>query len=163
MVGKINAVKMVSLPRFFHLFQSIPSCIPQSYFKQLDRIIFQFLWNYKTARIKKQHFFKSKDKGGFGLPFFKAYYWAAHLHIFSWWNDDPLEGTCEQLEWLRIEQALCSNSSLQALCISPGKVSKLIYNNHFIIGQSLKVWKQIKIYIKAPNVYLYSPICMNHS
>ncbi len=57
MVGKINAVKMVSLPRFLHLFQSIPSCIPQSYFKQLDKIIFQFLWNYKTARIKKQHFF----------------------------------------------------------------------------------------------------------
>ncbi len=41
-------------------------------------------------------------------------------------------------EWLRIEQALCSNSSLQARCNSPGKVSKLIYNNHFVIGQSLK-------------------------
>lgn len=81
MVGKINAVKMVSLPRFLHLFQSIPSCIPQSYFKQLDKITIQFLWNYKTARIKKQHLCKSKEKGGFGLPFFKAYYWAVHLNM----------------------------------------------------------------------------------
>lgn len=115
------------------------------------------------ARIKKQHLLKSKEKGGFGLPFFKAYYWAAHLNIFSWWRVDSTDVTCEQPEWLRIEQALSPNSSLQALCNSPGKISKLIYNRHFVIGQSLKIWKQIRIYIKAHKVYFDSPICKNHS
>lgn len=36
MIGKMNAIKMIVLPRFLHLFQSIPCFIVQSYFKQLD-------------------------------------------------------------------------------------------------------------------------------
>lgn len=36
MAGKMNAIKMIVLPRFLHLFQSIPCFIALSYFKQLD-------------------------------------------------------------------------------------------------------------------------------
>ena len=36
MVGRINAMKMVTLPRFLYIFQSLPSSIPQYYFKKLD-------------------------------------------------------------------------------------------------------------------------------
>ena len=36
MVGRINAIKMVVLPRFLYIFQSIPVCIPQNHFRQLD-------------------------------------------------------------------------------------------------------------------------------
>ncbi len=61
MVGKINAVKMVSLPIFLQLFQSIPSCIPQSYFKQLDNIFFfSFYGIIKQQELKNNIFLQNK-------------------------------------------------------------------------------------------------------
>ncbi len=36
MVGRINAIKMVVLPRLVYVFQSIPFFIPFNYFKELD-------------------------------------------------------------------------------------------------------------------------------
>ncbi len=89
MIGKMNAIKMIVLPRFLHLFQSIPCFIAQSYFKQSDSIIIPFIWSYKTVRISKKHPSKPKDIGGFALPNFKLYYWAAHLSILAWWKKGP--------------------------------------------------------------------------
>lgn len=42
LVGPINAIKMVVLPRFLYIFQSIPVCIPQLYFKKLKLYYFLF-------------------------------------------------------------------------------------------------------------------------
>lgn len=81
MIGKINAIKMVSLPRFLYLFQAILSFIPLKLFDRLDSIIIPFLWNYKSVRITKKHLAKSKLEGGFGLPNFRRYNWAAHHNI----------------------------------------------------------------------------------
>lgn len=55
LAGKINAIKVVVLPRFLHLFQSVPCYIAQRYFKQLYSIITPFIWNYKSVRISKKH------------------------------------------------------------------------------------------------------------
>ncbi len=82
MVGKINAVKMMVLPRFLYLFQIIPAFIPQKYFKNLDSIITTFIWGGKQPRISRKHLSKTRSEGGFGLPQFKLYYLAAHLNIF---------------------------------------------------------------------------------
>ena len=71
MVGKLNAINMIILPHFLHLFLSIPCFIAQSYFKQLDLIIIPFIWSYKTVRISKKHLSKPKDMGGFALLNFK--------------------------------------------------------------------------------------------
>ncbi len=67
MVGRINAIKMVVLPRFLYVFQYIPFFIPFNYFKQLESIISSFIWDNKTARINKKHLNKSKDQGGLNI------------------------------------------------------------------------------------------------
>ena len=108
LVGRVNAIKMVVLPRFAYLFQSIPSCISQKYFKKLDSIITPFIWQYKKVRINKKHLCKTKEEGGFALPDFRLYYWAAHLNILSFWrNCRPTEGTENKPAWLEIERAVC--------------------------------------------------------
>ena len=73
MVGKINAIKMIVLPCFLLLFQSLPCFVALSYFKQLDSIIIAFIWNYKAIRVTKKHT-KSKEASAFSLPSFKMYY-----------------------------------------------------------------------------------------
>ncbi|MGL4483973.1 MAG: RNA-directed DNA polymerase [Anaerovoracaceae bacterium] len=54
MAGKINAVKMVTLPLFLYLFCSIPVLIPVKLFTKLESIIIYFIWNYKAVRISKK-------------------------------------------------------------------------------------------------------------
>lgn len=107
MAGRINLVKMVVLPRFLYIFQALPCFIPQSFFKQLDAVIVPFLWDYKNVKISKKHLCKIKKKkreGGFGLPQFKYYYWAANLSIFAWWKKWPFDADRDP-SWLRMEQA----------------------------------------------------------
>lgn len=53
--------------------------------------------------------------------------------------------------------------SLAALLNSPTKIDPALYDNHFVINNALKIWKQIKIYLKAPDMYLDSLICQNHA
>lgn len=163
LAGKINAIKMIVLPRFLHLFQSIPCFIPQSYFKQLDSIIIPFIWNYKAVRITKKHLCKSKNSGGFALPNFKMYYWAAHLSILAWWRSGPSSSSYGCPTWLCMERLLCQKTSLLALLNSPTKVKKLYYSNSFVINGTLRTWEQIKLHIKAPSIYLDTPICENHA
>lgn len=67
MEDRINAIKMVVLPKF----------------KQLESIKSSFIWDNK---INKKHLNKSKDHGGFALPNFKYYFWAANLNTLVWWR-----------------------------------------------------------------------------
>ena len=64
--------------------------------------------------------------------------------------------------WLRIERQLCKKSSLLALLNSPTTVKKSCYSNSLVIHGTIRIWEQIKSYIKAPKMYTDTPICNNH-
>ncbi len=104
MVGRINAIKMVVLPRFLYIFQSIPVCIPQKHLRKLVSIISSFIWSGKIPRISKKNLIKSRFEGGFGLPQFKSYYLAAHLNIFGW-------GVYQAITWRRCLHCYKLNTS----------------------------------------------------
>ena len=53
MIGRVNAIKMMALPRFLYLFQNLPIFIPKAFFKLLDSIILAFVWGFKAHRISK--------------------------------------------------------------------------------------------------------------
>lgn len=72
LAGRINTVKMSILPKFLFLFQCIPVYINKSFFKNLDRIITQYIWNKKNPRVKKIYLQRIKPKGGMGLLIFNC-------------------------------------------------------------------------------------------
>lgn len=88
MIGRINAFKMVSLPRFLYLFQNLPIFLTKAFFKSLDSVILPFIWGFKAHRISKIHLQKPKEKGGLGLPCFLHYYWAANARALVYWQED---------------------------------------------------------------------------
>ena len=47
LVGRVNLIKMIVLPKFLYLFQTIPILIRKKFFTTLDRWIAAFIWNGK--------------------------------------------------------------------------------------------------------------------
>lgn len=131
MVGRINTIKMVVLSRFLYIFQNIPVFIPLYYFNKSDSIISSFIWNNKLARISKKHLFKRKAEGGFGLPHFKLYYWAANVNVLLYWHNSlPLAHYNQEgvSTWLLIEISSCGATSLPALLNNPENIKTLFKN-----------------------------------
>ena len=164
MVGRINAVKMVTLPRFLYLFQNLPIYLPNSFFKQLDAIILPFVWAYKTPRISRNHLQKTTSDGGFGLPIFKHYYWAANARALSFWQLGSPEGLAADSSplWIKFEAKSIPQSSLPVLLFSKVVPNKTLIENNFIINNSLRILNQIKSFTRAPNTSVHTPILHNH-
>ena len=162
MIGRVNAVKMVSLPRFLYLFQNLPVYLNASFFKKLESIILPFVWGYKSHRIAKAHLHKPLDKGGLGLPIFKHYYWAANSRALTYWKGGGglIDGSPL---WLQLEASAARDFSLPALLFSgSAPVDKSIRQN-FTLKHSLRILDQIKVACQIPNVSIHAPICQNHS
>lgn len=74
LIGRVNIIKMVVLPKCMYLFQNIPIYLTASFFKLIDSIIIPFIWANKPCCICKVHLHKPTAEGGLGLPFFRHYY-----------------------------------------------------------------------------------------
>jgi hypothetical protein len=79
LAGRINLIKMNTLPKFLYLFQTIPIFINKSSFSHLNKIISDFIWNKKPPRIRREFLQRPRSMAGLTLPHFQLYYWASNL------------------------------------------------------------------------------------
>lgn len=64
LIGRVNLIKIVVLPKFLYLFQSLPIFLTTSFFKTIYSLIMPFIWAYKFHRISKVHIQKHVSEGG---------------------------------------------------------------------------------------------------
>ena len=73
---------MTILPKAIYRFKAIPIKLPMVFFRELEQIISQFVWKYKTKQQQQKQITKAilrKKNGteGINLPDFRLYYKAS--------------------------------------------------------------------------------------
>ncbi|XP_055492206.1 uncharacterized protein LOC129697562 [Leucoraja erinacea] len=157
LLGRINAIKMIFLLQLLYLFQSIPVYIPKYIYFKLDSNITNYIWDYRSHRITNKHLCKPKEVGGLSLPNFMYYYWAVHFKNMIYW----LDSSTQQREWIKMEKEDCHPCNIGTILFSPKKLNNTIYKKNPIIYGTIRIWKQIKLYLKLRNLSLLMPIANN--
>ena len=159
LLGRVNLIKMVVLPRFLYPFQHIPIFINKSFFSTIDRLIKSFLWCNKRARIRASVLQLPKSEGGLALPNLRHYYWASNIHKIIFWNSNLSSDI--QPQWAKME-ANSSNLSLWSVVCSqlPLPVKRLSKNP--IVVNTLKIWAQFRKQFGLLGPSKLAPVYKNH-
>lgn len=126
------------LPRLLFMFQSLPLIIPKSSFIALDKMILNFVWQNKRARVSYKRLQSPKKDGGLNLPDLQKYYGAAQLKtIMSWITEDT------DTLWVEMEQNSCPVPLGYLPFMSSKEWKKLKLTNEWA-EKTWKIWSKIR-------------------
>lgn len=97
LIGRINIVEMNILPKFLHLFQSLPLSPPPSFFPKIKKVITNLIWKNRKPRLWLTLLYLPYERGGLKLSNLTWYYWASQIRNAMCWFSD------KSLPWVEIE------------------------------------------------------------
>ena len=132
--GRVQAIKMVVIPKLNYLFSMLPLKFPLGTFKTIDKIITQFLWAGKKPRMNLKRLQKKIEYGGLNLPKVQTYQDSfTFSQIVSILGDKT-----KRPSWVDLEAEICSPfDPMDYLSQCP-----TIYRNP-MINHTIGIWQQL--------------------
>ena len=78
-VQRVEVIKMNVLPSLLYLFLSLPVEVPDTDFKEWDKLISRYIWQGRRPSIRFKTLQLPENRGGLALPCMKSYYQAAQI------------------------------------------------------------------------------------
>ena len=69
--GRINIVKTLALSKLIFVCSVLET--PEHFADEVNKLIFDFIWNYKPSKIRRTTPIKSKKEGGLGMKDFNFF------------------------------------------------------------------------------------------
>jgi hypothetical protein len=69
--GRINIIKMITLPKAIYMFNKIPIKIPMTFITETENSTITFIWKHKRLLIAKSILSKNSNAGGISISNFK--------------------------------------------------------------------------------------------
>lgn len=94
-LGRLAAIKMTILPRILYVMQTLPLRLPPKMLAQLQRLIENFIWGGKRARMARHLMYLKQEDGGLGVPHLERYFQAAQLrYMLEWYKLESEKNWC---------------------------------------------------------------------
>ncbi len=110
LLGKVNIVKMIIVPKINYISSMLPLSVPHKALLKYNRAVYNFLWVGKKPHINQKKLYAATEDGGLGLPHVAWYHYAFCLKQLS-----NLYMTSDQAPvWVAIEKELTHPYPVQA-------------------------------------------------
>lgn len=111
-IGKITVVKALLISKLVHIFTSLPDP-PEHIIKQINTILFAFIWNSKPDKIKRNKLVQNYDSGGLRMVEVSAFIKslkASWLKRLYWSKANLTWADYVKSMWPPIEKLICFGS-----------------------------------------------------
>jgi hypothetical protein len=97
-IGRINIVKMATLPKSMYMFNALPIKIAMSFITDIEKSTLKYVWKHKRLQIAKAILSKKCITGDTIMSDFQVYYKAIAIKTAWHWHKNKHEN-----KWNRIE------------------------------------------------------------
>ena len=133
------------LPRLNFLFSMLPLSPPPGYFKEINSILSQFIWNGKRPRIKLATLQCPILSGGLAVPNFELYYLSFQFKALHIWVDPQSKAS-----WRVIEADKVKPHRLQDILFAGTGNKNNKYKFGPVVANSIRIWKRVEHLMGGP-------------
>ena len=144
-VGKILVVKALGISKFSLLASLIH--VPDEIVRQVNTIIYNFVWNGKTDKVKRKILIQDIDMGGLKMIDFDNYIKAAKVKWIQFYLNS------EDASWKNTFEYFCGKENLGVFLRSNFALKELPKDLPEYYLDSLKNWHFLRKKQKPPNTY----------
>ena len=139
LLGKITVLKTLVIPKLIHKASYLPIQLPENFVKQLNRVLFTFIWGSKWEKIGRSQLCCSIEEGGAKMIDVKQYLIALKFKwIFKIFNENFVA------DWKAIENICFKKNLLSCVLRSNCKFSSMMMNSLVFLRFSKSTLKTLK-------------------